>query len=48
MDSNNLEEVKLEENNEGKDNKIRLRGNRPKKLLNKSKIKKEENEEEKK
>ena len=47
-DSNNLEEVKLEENNEGKDNKIRLRGNRPKKLLNKSKIKKEENEEEKK
>ena len=46
IDSNNVEEVKLEEDNEGKENKIRLRGNRPKKLLNKSKIKKEEKEEE--
>jgi hypothetical protein len=44
IDSNKVEEIKVDENQEeeAKKNNIRLKGNRPKKLLNKSKLKKEE------
>ena len=46
-DSNKIEEIKVDESQEeDKKENIKLKGNRPKKLVNKSRLKKEQNEEE--